>query len=148
MKGKTFHASRFESHNSLGMGEQFHTYPKTVFNKVHSENPDVHETRALPLTMNAINDSAGPNELVTTLLVFERFHESLFDPNGFIIRSFLQKTLNEAQEETVKLVARSGLASANTSKIFVAADSDIKTGDEVPMFTEKPTTKWNGRLPL
>lgn len=70
MSGIKFQPYGVESPNALGVGERYHTYLRTIANKVQAEKPHNSEKQALSLAVNAIKDTAGPSGLVPTLLVF------------------------------------------------------------------------------
>lgn len=64
------HTSGVESHNSLGVGERYHSFLCHVYNKFRADNATISRQYALQLAVKATNDTAGPSELVPTLLVF------------------------------------------------------------------------------
>jgi len=59
-----------ESHNSLGAGETYHSMLRRIYNKVGMEFPKIPAEVRLSLSVKAMNDSAGPDGLVPSLLVF------------------------------------------------------------------------------
>jgi len=59
-----------ESHNSLGLCERYHSIIRRVYNRLKEEDPrQVKETR-LSLAVHAVNNTAGPEGLTPTVLVF------------------------------------------------------------------------------
>lgn len=111
---------------------------------MHSDNSNVHEYHALLLTVKEINDTAGLKGLVPKLVVFGVMPRILISSHQLPSQVSRMKAMKTAQEETVKLVATSRLTSTITSKVPAAADFDIKIGDELFLFREKPTAKWTG----
>ena len=59
-----------EAHNSIGVVERYHAPLKRAYSIISKELPDLPRDMALQMAVKAINDSAGPNGLVPTLLVF------------------------------------------------------------------------------
>ena len=59
-----------ESHNSLGFGETYHALIRRVFNVVSVSYPSEPRELRLALSVKAVNDTAGPQGLVPSLLVF------------------------------------------------------------------------------
>lgn len=62
--------SGFESHNAIGNGEQYHEYLRQVFNCVFHFHIDADRHHILRLATKEVKDTAGPNGLVHTLLLF------------------------------------------------------------------------------
>jgi hypothetical protein len=59
-----------ESHNSLGAGEQIHSRIRTIYNKISVDHPNLQPSIRLSITVKELNDTAGPDCLVPSLLVF------------------------------------------------------------------------------
>lgn len=54
------------------------------------------------------------------------------------------KAMKDAREEATRIIAQSRLTTAIASNVPGAADSNIRIGDEVFFFREKPLAKWTG----
>lgn len=59
-----------ESHNSLGKGETYHSILRRFYNKVKLTHPQLSKELRLSMALKALKDTAGPNGLVPTLLMF------------------------------------------------------------------------------
>src|SRR5271155_480832 len=59
-----------EAHNSIGMVERYHGPLRRAYQIITVEIPDINKDMALQMAFKAINDTAGPDGLVPTLLVF------------------------------------------------------------------------------
>jgi hypothetical protein len=59
-----------EAHNSIGIVERYHGPIQRAYQIISTELPDIDKEMALQMTFKAINDTAGPEGLVPTLLVF------------------------------------------------------------------------------
>jgi hypothetical protein len=68
--GVRLELSPIESHNSLTVGERYHESLRRIYRKVRHDFPTITEALALSLSNKAMNDTIGPEGLVSTLLVF------------------------------------------------------------------------------
>ena len=59
-----------EAHNSIGMVERYHSPLRRVYQIIVVELPGIDRDVALQMAFKALNDTAGPDGLVPTLLVF------------------------------------------------------------------------------
>jgi hypothetical protein len=61
-----------EAHNSVGLIERYHALLRRAYKIMKEELKDEHINKKMILQMavKAVNDSAGPDEIVLTLLVF------------------------------------------------------------------------------
>lgn len=107
-------------------------------------NTTVSSKHALCLAIKAINDEAGPNEMVTTLLVFGFMPRLPIKSHNLFYRIARLKAMKYGHEEATRIVAQSRLATAIASSVPSAADSDIIIGDEALLFGEKSMRKWTG----
>ena len=59
-----------EAHHSMGMVERYHEPLRQAYSIITTEIPSIKPDLALQMSFKAINNSIGPNGLVSTLLVF------------------------------------------------------------------------------
>lgn len=59
-----------EAHNSVGIVERYHIPLRRVYNILLIELPDITREERLQMAIKSVNDTAGPDGLVPTLLVF------------------------------------------------------------------------------
>jgi hypothetical protein len=59
-----------KAHNSIGIVKRYHSLIRRAYQIIVSEIPKLNKDMALQMAFKAINDSAGPDSLVPTLLVF------------------------------------------------------------------------------
>ena len=64
------HHTGTESHNSLGIGEKYHSNLRTIYQKVCCDHRNIPEDVALAKSVQAMNETVGPLGLVPSLLVF------------------------------------------------------------------------------
>lgn len=128
------------------MRERYHFFLRRIFIKDKTDTPKISAKLVLSVSIKAINDTAGPNGLVPTLLGFSVMIPLSIRPQNLPDQVIRLKAMKEARDEAVKLVARSRLATAITSNVPAAAVADIKIGDEVLMFREEPVAKWTGPI--
>lgn len=118
-----------ESHNSLGVGEIYHSYLRRVYNKVRSENPTISEPHALQFAVKATNDTAGPSGLVPTLLVFGTLPRIPIAPKELPGNIDMVKSLHDARKEMSLVSIQSKLRTALGNNVPAAADIDVLVGD-------------------
>lgn len=63
--------SSIESHNAFEKGERYHAFLRKVCRKIRLESLDLGIRLALLLAIKAVNDTAGPSSLESTLLDLE-----------------------------------------------------------------------------
>ena len=73
MMGITTKTVPVEAHWSIGKVERYHAVLRRAYQIVSEELPDLDKEMALQMAVKAVNDTAGPNGLVPTLLVFGAF---------------------------------------------------------------------------
>ena len=61
-----------ESHNSLGVGERYHAPLRKIYKKFKEEQSRLESSVALSIAVNALNNTANPEGLIPSLLVFVR----------------------------------------------------------------------------
>ncbi|EAQ91626.1 hypothetical protein CHGG_03561 [Chaetomium globosum CBS 148.51] len=59
-----------EAHNSIGKVERYHAPVRRAYEILRKEDPSASPELSLQMAVKAVNDTAGPNGLVPTLLVF------------------------------------------------------------------------------
>jgi hypothetical protein len=59
-----------KAHNSIGIVKRYHGPIRRAYSIITAEIPDISKDMALQMAFKAINNTAGPNGLVPTLLVY------------------------------------------------------------------------------
>ncbi|KAI1002482.1 hypothetical protein K3495_g5721 [Podosphaera aphanis] len=101
-----------ESHHSIGGLERYHGPLRRSFKIIDQELPDTSKKIKLQMAIKAINDTAGPNGIVPTLLVFgayPRIH-SLDPPTPLIIQR--ATAIRKAMAEVAKIHAERNITDA------------------------------------
>ena len=62
-----------KAHNSVRMIEHYYSPLHRIYHIIITELPDISKDIALQMAFKAINNSAGPNGLIFTLLVFRAY---------------------------------------------------------------------------
>jgi hypothetical protein len=62
-----------KAHNSIRKVERYYTLLRRVYKIISLELKDASEELTLQIAVKAINDSAGPDRLIPTLLVFSAY---------------------------------------------------------------------------
>ena len=93
-----------ETHHSIGMVERYHGPLRQVYSIITTEIPGIKPELALQISFKAINDSVGPNGLVSTRLVFGAYPKmsELDVPSASITQraTAMKKAMNEVQKCT------------------------------------------------
>jgi Reverse transcriptase (RNA-dependent DNA polymerase) len=129
--GISLQVSGVESHNSLGSGERYHEPLRRTYLKVRMDYPQIQPQLALRLAIKALNDTAGPEGLVPSLLVFgvlPRFpvsHTQLPD------QQTRMAALSAARAEAETITAELRLRLASSKPVPAAATAIIEPGMQV-----------------
>ncbi|PVH81303.1 hypothetical protein DL98DRAFT_416855, partial [Cadophora sp. DSE1049] len=67
-----------EAHNSIGLVERYHGPLRRIYQIILSEIPGINRDLALQMAFKALNDSAGTDGLIPTLLVFGAYPRMAF----------------------------------------------------------------------
>jgi hypothetical protein len=61
-----------EAHNNIGKVERYHAPLQQAYKIIHDEigNKQINKEMILQMAIKAINDTAGPDRIIPTLLVF------------------------------------------------------------------------------
>jgi hypothetical protein len=115
-----------DAHNSLGIGERYHGPLRREYHKFKKDFPSMSLELALHLAVNAMNDTMGPNGLVTSLLVFgmvPRF--PIIDAN---VPEQEQRVLamKVSREEYQNVVAEMIMKAALLHNVLAVADMQYK----------------------
>ena len=94
-----------EAHNSIGLVERYHGPLRRAFQIVTREIRDIDKDLALQMAFKAVNDTAGPDGLVPTLLVYGAYPRlTEYDAPSQTIQQRTQ-ALNKATDAVRKLRA-------------------------------------------
>ncbi|KAL0929723.1 uncharacterized protein CTRU02_215366 [Colletotrichum truncatum] len=101
-----------EAHNSIGKVERYHTPLRRAYEIIRAEDPTITPESALQTAVKAVNDTAGPNGIVPTLLVFGSYPRITDDspPSPEVTRR--AKAIKKATSEVRELHARRQVAEA------------------------------------
>jgi len=94
-----------KAHNSVGIVECYYSPLRRIYYIIIIKLPDINKDMALQMAFKAINDSAGPNGLIPTLLVFGAYLCIVESnaPNPTVIKR--AAAFKKAMEEVKKLRA-------------------------------------------
>ncbi len=59
-----------ENHNSVGLFERYHSLIRRIFNALRLEHPEISNEKRLPISTHAVNNTAGPEGITPTVLLF------------------------------------------------------------------------------
>ena len=153
MMGITTKTVPVEAHWSIGKVERYYAVLRRAYQIVSEELPDLDKEMALQMAVKAVNDTAGPNGLVPTLLVFGAFPRmSELDPPAPSIAqraAAAKKAINEIKELRAKMQVQEALNHRNGPLTTVIHDLPINS--EVLVWREgnaRKTGSWKGPFKL
>ncbi|RAL67679.1 hypothetical protein DID88_008420 [Monilinia fructigena] len=144
-----------EAHHSIGKVERFHTPLRRSFKIIQEETEDigVSKTAMLQMAVKAINDTAGPNGLVPTLLVFGTFPRMVDSdpptPNIQQRASAISKAMKEVHKLHSAMKVRNALNTRNGPS--TTALHELPPNSKVLVWREGSGTaagKWKGPFSL
>jgi hypothetical protein len=95
-----------EAYNSIGIVERYHNPIQQAYQIITIEIRDIDKDIALQMAFKAINDSVGPNGLISTLLVYSAYPRmSEYDTPTLTITqraSTIKKAMTEIQRLRAK----------------------------------------------
>jgi hypothetical protein len=142
-----------EAHNSIGMVERYHGPLRRIYQILRVELPDLSEEATLQMAFKAINDTAGPDGLVPTLLAFGAYPRmtDLDAPSPTVTQraNAIKKAMAEVRKVRAERQVADALAQRNgprTSHIH-----DLPINSPVLVWREGNTGQpghWDGPFPL
>lgn len=138
------HQSGVESHNSLEVGERYHSCLRRTFESVKPNTPSTSDELELFQSIRDINDTAAPSGLIPTLLVFGVVLRIPVVTKHLPEQAKRFKTVRLAREEMTRIMANERIKMAVLRNVAAAADKEIIVGSEVLMIWEKLIGKWVG----
>jgi hypothetical protein len=106
-----------EAHNSVGTVERYHGPVRRAYTIITAEIRDIDREMALQMAFKAINDSAGPDGLIPTLLVYGAYPRMTeYDPPAPSITQramAIKKAMNEIQKLRAKRQVADALNTRN-----------------------------------
>ena len=120
-----------EAHWSIGLVERYHQPLRHAYEIIKSESPDTPKEMALQMAVKAVNDTAGPDGLVPTLLVFGAFPKISDTDVISTIISQRAKAIQMAMKEVNRLHAQQqiqkALATRNGPDTSTVLDAPINS---------------------
>lgn len=142
-----------EAHWSIGIVERYHAVLRRAYTIIAVELPTLDKHQQLQMAVKALNDTAGPNGLVPTLLVFGAYprRTNLDAPAPTVARR--QVALRKASREIKKIRAEKSIADAlnHRNGPLTTAIRDLALNSDVLVWREGnagKTGKWKGPFKL
>ena len=135
-----------ESHNGLNICERFHDPIRSTVRKIIHENPKVEFDLALALSVKALNDTAGPDGLVPSALLFGEFPR-LVMPSAYGTRPTTDERSSVAllaRREMKLIMDKQRIARAMRHNTPKATDNVYESGDQILVWREKGHSNKNG----
>jgi len=137
-----------EAHNSVGKVERYHGPLRRAFNILKSELPDLDDELILQMAVKAVNDTAGPDGIVPTLLVFGAYPRMTTEspPSATVIArsEAIRKAMREIRKIRADRQVNDALAMRNGP--FVLPTLQLPLQSQVRVWREKKG--WTGPFTL
>ena len=129
-----------EAHQSIGIVERYHRPVRRAYQIVSEELPDLDKDAALQMAFKAINDTAGPDGIVPTLLVFRAYPRLVESDAPSQTVSHRATVLKKAMEEVQKLRAKRQVNDALNQRNgpSTLAIKDLPLNSDVLVWRETP----------
>lgn len=132
------HEVPVEAHNSVGKVERYHGPLRRAFNILKAEIPDAADDLILQMAVKAVNDTAGPDGLVPTLLVFGAYPRMTDEsaPSSTVVArgEAIRKAMKEVQKIRAERQVTDALAMRNgpntTATIALPLQSQVRVWRE------------------
>lgn len=125
------------SHNSMGQIEGAHAPLRRVFRMFHKEHPSLSDNLKLRLSVKALNDTAGPEGLVPSLLVFGVIPSLGNTEANLVDQERRFRAMHLAPAEAAKITAEERIRIALRSNVPPSAKYDLQSGQSVMAYSEK-----------
>ena len=142
-----------EAHNSVGIVERYHGPVRRAYSIITTEIHNIDKDMALQMAFKAINDSAGPDGLIPTLLVYGAYPRMTeYDaPSPTVAQRAM--AIKKAIAEVQKLRAKRQVADALNTRNGPSTTSvhDLTLNSDVLVWREGNTGqsgKWDGPYKL
>ena len=147
MLGIRCHQIPVEAHWSIGKVEKYHAPVRRAYDIIQAETRGIISKNAmLQMAFKAVNDTAGPDGLVPTLLVFGAYPRIVMDSPPSPSQQQRANAMAKAMSELCKLKARRGVQDAlnarNGPDTIQTLPLALNLGSEVRIFREKK--RWIG----
>ena len=90
----------------MGKGETYHSFLRRIYNIAKDEHPGVENELVLSMAVKALNDTAGPEGLVPTFLVFGVLPRTLEKLHELPDQKERLRVMDTAKQEFQELVAK------------------------------------------
>ena len=147
LAGITCHQVPVEVHWAIGKVERYHAPLRLAFDIIRAETKNtISIDAALQMAFKAVNDTAGPDGLVPTLLVFGACPRISLDspptPSQKQRASAITKAMTELRKRTAERKIRDALNTRNGPNTIKMLPKSLALGSEVRVYREKKG--WTG----
>lgn len=128
-----------EAHHSIGAVERYHRPLRRAYDIVREHLPHQAKEFSLQMAVKAVNDSAGPDGITPTLLVFGTYPRMVDADPPYPSIAQRAKTVKRAMAEVAKLFANRDIQEALRHRNAPRTNEvlDVPIGGEVLVYREK-----------
>jgi len=138
--GITCHQVPVEAHWSIGKVERYHAPLRRAFDIFRAELGDAPSESVLQMALKAVNDTAGPDGLVPTLLVFGAFPRITIDspptPSSIKRAQAIAKAMGDLRKWSAKRRVQDALNTRNGPDTSCVLPLSLPIGSEVRVWRE------------
>jgi Reverse transcriptase (RNA-dependent DNA polymerase) len=147
LNGVTVEEVPVEAHHRIGKVERYHAMVRRAYEIITAETQgSITKEAALQSTFKAVNDTAGPDGLVPTLLVFGAYPRMTMDsppsPTQLQRAQAIQKAMAELRRLQSRRLVNEARNTRNGPDLTDRLPSVLKLGSEVRVWREK--SGWKG----
>lgn len=135
-------SSGVESLNELGTNKKYRLFMRDIYNNVFTEIYTLTPNNAPTTTVKVVNITAGPLDLVPTILAHSTMPRISVDPIALREQAIRMRAMIIARKEITELSARARIETALAKYIPSASDSDVELDNVVLMYQERPIGRW------
>jgi hypothetical protein len=130
--GSTTKCVPVEAHHSIGLVERYHAPLRRAFEIITEELPQLNKQFALQMATKAVNDTAGPDGLVPTLLVYGTYPRMTTSDNPSPTVTERGRAIEKAMKQVVEMYTkrqvrdalkqRNGLRTSKTLGVLIGGE--------------------------
>lgn len=142
-----------ESHSSIGIVERYHAPLRRAYDILRSEMPEMDRHTLLQSAVKVVNDTAGPDGLVPTLLVYGTFPRITNEDPPYATTAQRGKAIQKAMSEVSRIHAaeqvRRALSERNGPNIANTLNTPLNS--KLWVYRDGNSTRragWQGPYPL
>lgn len=137
VNGVKFQLSRVELHNAIGGEERYHAFLRKVYYRFSVSHHVLYPELTLQISIKVVNETAGPQVLASTLLVFEVIPRLPVDVHELPGQRTRFDEFAYAREVMTKIMALNRNKKILQSRAPITANCDTKLNNKVLLYCRR-----------